>query len=223
MDNDFIKKNNLNNWNESISNLHSSEKDKNNNSKNFRRIVFDELCANFLVLSENRKKIRKQKAPKKFDKMYSESVIEKLPFELTNSQKKVLKEINLDLNSSNRMFRIVQGDVGSGKTIISLLSIINTIKSGYQCALMSPTEILSKQHYELSKKIFKNLDFKIDFLTGKTDYKKRKEILFNLSNGKTDLLIGTHALFQKINFNKLGLVVIDEQHKFGVKQEVISL
>ena len=117
------------------------------------------------------------------------------------------------------MFRIVQGDVGSGKTIVSLLAIANIIESGYQCALMGPTEILAKQHYKLAKKIYSNLDFKIDFLTGKTETKYRKEILKNLQMGKTNLLIGTHALFQKkINFKKLGLIVIDEQHKFGVKQ-----
>ena len=142
-----------------------------------------------------------------------------LPFKLTNSQKKVLLDINLDLQSPKRMFRIIQGDVGSGKTIVSLLAIINTVKSGYQTALMTPTEILSKQHYELTKLIFRHVDIKIEFLTGKTEYKKRKEILSNVSNGKIDLLIGTHALFQKkILFKKLGLVVIDEQHKFGVKQ-----
>ena len=116
------------------------------------------------------------------------------------------------------MFRIIQGDVGSGKTIVSLLSLINVIKSGYQCALMGPTEILAKQHYNLSKKIFKN-DIKIEFLTGKTEYKFKKNILNKLKNKEIDLLIGTHALFQKkISFKKLGLVIIDEQHKFGVKQ-----
>ena len=219
LDKDFIEKNNLNSWNESIINLHNSEKSRNNNSKNFRRIVFDELCANFLTLSENRKRIRKKKIPKKFDDADSKTIIEKLPFELTNSQKKVLKEINLDLMSHNRMFRIIQGDVGSGKTIVSLLAIINAIKSGYQCALMSPTEILAKQHYDLAKKICKDFDSKIEFLTGKTEYKKRKRILSDLLNGRIKFLIGTHSLFQKkINFNKLGLVVIDEQHKFGVKQ-----
>ena len=216
---DFIESNNLMNWNESIIKLHSSKDSKNNNSKSFRRFVFDELCANFLTLSENRKRIRKKKVPKKFDKKFSERIIKELPFQLTNSQKKVLSEINLDLMSNNRMFRIIQGDVGSGKTIVSLLAIINTIKSGYQCALMGPTEILAKQHFDLSKKIFKYTDIKIDFLTGKTDYKNRKEIISNLANGKTNLLIGTHALFQKkIDFKKLGLIVIDEQHKFGVKQ-----
>ena len=137
---------------------------------------------------------------------------------MTNSQQKVVDEINSDLLSNKRMFRIIQGDVGSGKTIVSIISIINVIKSGYQCALMSPTEILAKQHYDLSKKSWM-INLKIGFLTGKTENKKKKEILFNLENGKIKLLIGTHALFQKkINFKKLGLAVIDEQHKFGVKQ-----
>ena len=95
------------------------------------------------------------------------------------------------------MFRIVQGDVGSGKTIVSLLAIANVIESGHQCALMAPTEILAKQHFELAKKIYKDADFKIDFLTGKTETKNRKKILKNLFSGETNLLIGTHALFQK--------------------------
>ena len=219
LDINFIKKNGLVNWNESIKSLHTTKDAKNNQSKSFRRLVFDELCANFLTLSQNRKRIKKIKLPKKFNFKISQSIIDNLPFKLTNSQKKVLEEINSDLLSNNRMFRIIQGDVGSGKTIVSLLSIMNVIESGYQCALMSPTEILAKQHYELVKKNFKNLDLKIDFLTGKTEFKNRKEILKNLQNGNTKLLIGTHALFQKkIDFKKLGLVVIDEQHKFGVKQ-----
>ena len=219
LDIDFIKKNNLVGWNDSIKNLHNSIDAKYNKSKSFRRIVFDELCANFLTLSENRKRIKKNKSPKIFDKTNFNLIINDLPFKLTLSQKKVLDEINIDLMSDRRMFRIVQGDVGSGKTIVSLLSIINVIKSGYQCALMSPTEILAKQHYKLSKDIFKKININIEFLTGKTEYKNRKKILNDLSAGKTNLLIGTHALFQKkINFKKLGLVVIDEQHKFGVKQ-----
>ena len=219
LDEDFIKKNNLINWNECIKNLHNSKDATNTQSNSFRRLVFDELCANFLTLSQSRKKIKKNKSPKKFDDHQTKNIIKNLPFDLTASQKDVLTEINLDLLSRNRMFRIIQGDVGSGKTIVSLLAILNVISSGHQCALMSPTEILAKQHYELAKTIFNSINIKIDFLTGKTDYKKRKEILVNLSSGKTKLLIGTHALFQKkINFKNLGLVVIDEQHKFGVKQ-----
>ena len=194
---DFIKKNNLVKWDECIKNLHYSKDARNNQSKSFRRLAFDELCANFLTLSENRKRIRKNKFPKIFSDKKSKIIIKKLPFNLTLGQKKVMDEINFDLSSSKRMFRIIQGDVGSGKTIVSLLSIINVIESGYQCAFMSPTEILAKQHFELTKRIFQHSNIKIDFLTGKTEYKKRKDILNNLSNGRTELLIGTHALFQK--------------------------
>ena len=216
---DFIEKNNLLNWNESIKKVHNSKDSKNNQSNSFRRIVFDELCANFFTLLENRNRIKKNKLPKKFSKNTSEAIKEKLPFTLTKSQEKVLNEVNEDLSGNKRMFRIIQGDVGSGKTIVALLAISNIIESGYQCALMGPTEILANQHFILAKNIFKDTKFKIDFLTGKTDLKKRKKILENLKDGKTDLLIGTHALFQKkIVFKKLGFIIIDEQHKFGVMQ-----
>jgi ATP-dependent DNA helicase RecG len=219
LDIDFINKNNLLDWNESVKNLHKTKDSKDNQSKSFRRLVFDELCANFFTLSENRKRIKKEKIEKKFSQLKSNNIKKKLPFILTKSQENVLFEINKDLSSKKRMFRIIQGDVGSGKTIVSLLAISNIIESGYQCAFMGPTEILAKQHYELAKKIYKDENVNIDFLTGKTEPKNRKEILKNLESGKTNLLIGTHALFQKkINFKKLGLAIIDEQHKFGVKQ-----
>jgi len=219
LDKEFIRNNNLINWNQSIKRLHNSNEAKKNNSPSYRRMVFDELCANFLTLSKSRRRIKRIKIPKKFSIHNCDKIIKSLPFTLTNSQIEVSNQINSDLLSGNRMFRIIQGDVGSGKTIVSLLSIFNVIKSGYQCALMSPTEILSKQHYELSKKIFNNENLTINFLTGKTEYRDKKIIMDNLKNGKTQLLIGTHALFQKkISFKKLGLIVIDEQHKFGVNQ-----
>ncbi len=219
LDKEFIKKNHLVNWGESIKMLHSSKDSKNLQSKAFRRLAFDELCANFLTLSKNRKRIKKQKKSKNFFKNKSNSIKQKLPFTLTKSQEKVLTEINNDLLSQKRMFRIIQGDVGSGKTIVSLLSIANIIESGYQCALMAPTEILAKQHFTLAEKIFKDTNFKLEFLSGKTENKIRKKILKNVNTGITNLLIGTHSLFQKgIIFKKLGLVIIDEQHKFGVKQ-----
>jgi len=217
LDDDFIKINNLINWNEAIKNLHTTNI-KNNNSKSYRRLVFDEICANLLSLSENRRRIKKNKKAKIFTYEKVNSLIKRLPFKLTKSQIKVLEEINADLSSSSRMFRIIQGDVGSGKTIVSLLSILNVVQSKYQSALMSPTEILAKQHYDLSKKIFNNL-IKIEFLTGKTEYKEKNQILKKLKEGKIDLIIGTHSLFQKkIEFFNLGLAIIDEQHKFGVKQ-----
>ncbi|MAH74286.1 MAG: ATP-dependent DNA helicase RecG [Candidatus Pelagibacter sp. TMED197] len=219
LDEEFINKYNLLNWNETVDKLHKTKDGKNNLSKSFRRLVFDELCANFFSLSESRKRVKKNKLSKKFSKEKSFLIKKTLPFNLTKSQEKVLNEINEDLYSKKRMFRIIQGDVGSGKTIVSLLAISNVIESGYQCALMSPTEILAKQHFELAVKIYKKLNLKIDFLSGKTESKEKKKILENLELGKTNLIIGTHALFQKkINFKKLGLVIIDEQHKFGVKQ-----
>ena len=215
----FIKQNNLLNWNDAIKKLHNSDESKNNKSKSFRRIVFDEICANFLTLSESRKRIKKEKKNKIFNEIFAKRIIKQLPFQLTKSQKKVLDEINIDLKSNERMFRIIQGDVGSGKTIVSLISMANVIEAKYQCALMGPTEILSLQHYELAKKIFKNSSVKVEFLSGKTDPIKKRQILSGIKNGEINLLIGTHALFQKkINFKKLGIVVIDEQHKFGVKQ-----
>ena len=215
----FIKKNRLLEWNQAIEKLHYSKDSKNNNSKSFRRLAFDEIIANFLTLSKNRNRIKKRKKNKCFKGILSQNLCNALPFELTNGQIMALREINFDLKSNKRMFRIVQGDVGCGKTIISLLSIANVIESKHQCALMGPTEILAHQHFILAKKIFENTDIKIEFLTGKTEEKKKKIILEDLKQGKINLLIGTHALFQKkIEFNKLGFVVIDEQHKFGVKQ-----
>ena len=219
LDDSFLKKNNLLNWNDSIKKLHNSQDSKNFKSKSFRRIVFDEICANFLTLSKNRKRIKKQKEIKTFSENTSKKILNNLPFKLTLGQFNSLNEINNDIKSNKRMFRILQGDVGSGKTIVSLISIANVIESGYQCALMGPTEILSHQHYQLAKKIFKETNFVIEFLTGKTDPKKKKKILQDLETGKINFLIGTHALFQKkITFKKLGYIVIDEQHKFGVKQ-----
>tara|TARA_B100000575_G_scaffold38401_1_gene26187 strand:+ start:320 stop:2374 length:2055 start_codon:yes stop_codon:yes gene_type:complete len=215
----FLKENNFLNWRENIIALHSSKDSQNNQSKTYRRLVFDEIFANFLILSENRKRIKKKKKNKIFKSIIANQILKDLPFDLTKSQLKVLNEVNLDLKSNSRMFRIIQGDVGSGKTIVSLLSIANVIENNYQCALMAPTEILAKQHFDLAKKIFKKTNINIEFLTGKTENKKRKKIINNLENGSINVIFGTHSLFQKkINFKNLGLVIIDEQHKFGVKQ-----
>ena len=219
LDDNFIKKNKLLNWNESIKKLHSTSDAKNIKSRSYRRIAFDEICANLLSLSENRKIIKKEKIPKIFKNSFSSKILKELPFKLTKSQENALSEINSDLKDPTRMFRILQGDVGSGKTIVSFLTIANVIESNYQCALMSPTEILSLQHFNLAKKIFKNVNIRIEFLTGKTTYSKKKEILKDLAEGKINFLVGTHSLFQKkIQFKNLGYAIIDEQHKFGVRQ-----
>ena len=219
LEDSFLKKNKMLKWNDAVQILHNSNSNKNHHSESYRRLVFDEICANLLTLSENRTRVRSFKLSKKFDEVLSNNIQKKLSFRLTSGQLKTLNEINLDLKSDKRMFRIIQGDVGSGKTIVSLLSMANVIEDNYQCAFMSPTEILATQHFNLTKELFRDTDVNIEFLSGKTDPKKKKLILEKIKKGKIDLVVGTHALFQKkINFKKLGYVVIDEQHKFGVKQ-----
>ena len=223
-DQKFIKKMNFLSWKDSIQKLHSSQIQKDLNSNYLKRLAYDEIFANLLFHSNNRNKIKKiKKNKKKFKKKYSNILTKALPYQLTRGQKVIIDEIEIDLNSPQRMFRILQGDVGSGKTIISIMAALNTIEAGYQCGLMAPTAILAEQHYMLFKELIEKTSLKIKFslLTGKTDLKERKKILENLKNKKINFLIGTHALFQKtINFNKLGLVIIDEQHKFGVQQRI---
>ena len=206
-------------WNDSIKELHKPENIGKYKKSFYQRLAFDEIFSTFLVNSEIRKKIKKIKKEKKIINLEKQNeIIHNLDFTLTDDQQKALNEINKDLSSSSKMFRLLQGDVGSGKTIVSLLSAFNTICSGFQVGLMAPTEILAKQHFLLAKKIFPQ-NINIELISGKSDYKKKKEILKNLSLNKVDILFGTHAIFQKkVTFNNLGLIIIDEQHKFGVNQ-----
>tara|TARA_B110000438_G_scaffold290188_1_gene325626 strand:+ start:1 stop:1326 length:1326 start_codon:yes stop_codon:yes gene_type:complete len=156
-----------------------------------------------------------------FDNRFAENILSNIKFSLTKNQISISEEINKDLNSDFKMFRLLQGDVGSGKTIICFLAAANVIRAGWQVTLMAPTEILAKQHYNLAKRIFSLCDINIRYVTGKTDQSEKKEIKRDLESGKINFLIGTHALFQKnIFFKKLGLIIIDEQHKFGVKQRI---
>src|SRR5690606_156248 len=142
-----------------------------------------------------------------------------LPFELTNAQKRVLKEIRADLGSNAQMNRLLQGDVGSGKTIVALMSMLMALDNGFQACLMAPTAILSVQHYQGLKELCNNLNISIELLTGSTKASDRKKIHAALENGELDILIGTHALLEdKVKFKNLGLAVIDEQHRFGVAQ-----
>ena len=142
-----------------------------------------------------------------------------LPFELTNAQKQVISDILKDLQSSTPMNRLVQGDVGSGKTVVGVVAILAAIQSGYQAALMAPTEVLAEQHYRKLVSWFNLLHLPVELLTGSTTTKKRRQIHAQLETGELPLLVGTHALIQDpVNFQRLGLVVIDEQHRFGVQQ-----
>lgn len=144
---------------------------------------------------------------------------EHLPFELTDAQKRVIKEIRNDLGSNAQMNRLLQGDVGSGKTIVALMSMLIALDNGFQACLMAPTEILSVQHYNGLLELCNNLNTSIEILTGSTKTSKRKEIHEKLENGTLDMLIGTHALLEdKVKFKNLGLAIIDEQHRFGVAQ-----
>ncbi len=206
-------------WNDSIKELHKPENIGNFKKNFYQRLAFDEIFSTFLVNSEVRKKIKKNKKKKKIINLIKQnSLISKLNFLLTKDQIKSLNEINNDLKSSSKMFRLLQGDVGSGKTIVSLISAFNTINSGFQVAVMAPTEILAKQHFNLAKEIFpKHLN--IRYISGKLLYKEKKNLLRDLLDHKVDIIFGTHAVFQKkVNFKNLGLIIIDEQHKFGVNQ-----
>ncbi len=142
-----------------------------------------------------------------------------LPFELTNAQKRVLKEIRLDMGSGRQMNRLVQGDVGSGKTAVALMSMLLAIDNGYQACLMAPTEILAQQHFQTFQHLLGGMNLDIKLLTGSVKTKERKHIHEGLESGALKIIIGTHALIEgKVQFANLGLVVIDEQHRFGVEQ-----
>ena len=206
-------------WNDAIIDLHKPENVGNYKSNFYKRLAYDEIFASFLVHSEVRRKIKKiKKIKKNFELKNQNAILSKLDFDLTNDQIKSLDEINTDLKSNQKMFRLLQGDVGSGKTIVALCAAFNVIKSGFQVSIMTPTEILTKQHYNLAKKIF-DKDINIEMLSGKSEYREKKIIQEKLASGKIDMIFGTHAIFQKkILFKKLGLIIIDEQHKFGVNQ-----
>jgi ATP-dependent DNA helicase RecG len=144
---------------------------------------------------------------------------EHLPFELTNAQKRVIKEIRSDLGSNAQMNRLLQGDVGSGKTIVALMSVLIALDNGFQACIMAPTEILSVQHYNGLSGYCNELNISIKLLTGSSTTLERREIHESLENGSLQLLIGTHALLEDVvKFKNLGLAIIDEQHRFGVKQ-----
>ncbi len=206
-------------WNEAINELHRPENIGKNKSFFYKRLAFDEIFSSLLVHSEIRKKIKKiKKIKKKINLKRQDKIISNLEFNLTKDQKKALEEINNDLTSNQKMFRLLQGDVGSGKTIVSLIAALNVIDSGFQVAVMAPTEILARQHFLLAKKLFKS-SVNINLLSSKTEYSEKNNIISKINDGHIDLVFGTHAIFQnKIFFKNLGLIIIDEQHKFGVNQ-----
>ena len=219
---DFLTKNNFFNFKKTIINLHNPKNKINIKSKDYERLAYDEILANYLTLSSVRKNIKSIKKNKNIEnKKISKIVLKNFSHNLTSGQKEILKEIKYDLSSEKRMFRLLQGDVGSGKTIIGMLAAADILESKYQVAVMAPTEILATQHYELAIKLFNTTEINIEILTSKTHLLKKKQIVNDLRLGKINLIFGTHALFQqKIKFFNLGFVIIDEQHKFGVRQRI---
>ena len=188
-----------------------------------RRLVFDEFLVLQLGLLIRRSKYRSISAPVLVNLPTCEGLVGKfldiLPFDLTNAQKRVLLEMQKDMSTSLPMARLLQGDVGSGKTVVALAGLIHCVQSGLQGALMVPTEVLAEQHYRSFCKWLSQLHITVELLTGSTPKKKRKIILQDLANGSLKILLGTHALIEEpVIFSNLGLVVVDEQHRFGVKQ-----
>lgn len=225
MPKDIMDEYNLTDYQTAIKNAHFPETEEALEQAKIR-LAFDELF--LLQLKALQKKwywrnISHQE--KKIMEIKTETIkdcIEKLPFTLTGAQKKVIKEILEDLKQPYPMTRLIQGDVGSGKTVVAAIAALNTIRNGYQVALMAPTEILAKQHYKTFLKILGPFGLNIQFIAGSTPNKQKNEVIRQMKTGTVDIVIGTHSLIQEgIGFKNLGLAIIDEQHRFGVKQREI--
>ena len=186
------------------------------------RLKFEELFyvqLNILRYAKDRQRKYRGYVFEKVGDIFNGFYSRNLPFELTNAQKRVLKEIRRDLGAGRQMNRLLQGDVGSGKTLVALMSMLIALDNGYQACMMAPTEILANQHYETIRELLYGMDVRVELLTGSIKGKRREAILSGLLTGDVQILIGTHAVIEDtVNFASLGLVVIDEQHRFGVAQ-----
>ena len=223
-----LKKYNLVDISTAISNIHNPRKNISHEelidsrNQNKKRLVFEELLAHQLVFKQIRAFNKKLSSfPLDNNIKPIEELISKLPFSPTNSQIEVMKQITHDMQKSIPMTRLVQGDVGSGKTLVALFGALHAISNGFQVAFMAPTEILSEQHYQSIKLMLKDFDIKISLLYGGMKLKEKETVTEDIKLGNTDLIIGTHALIQnQVKFKNLALIIIDEQHKFGVHQRM---
>ena len=220
----IIKNNKWFSFKDSLIQLHNPKKieDLDKNSLSYERISFDEIFSNLLIFAQIKKKIATiYKKPKLFSSDQRLKLIKNLSFTLTKDQETIIKEIDDSLKSDKKMIRLLQGDVGSGKTIISIITGLNVVAAGYQVALMCPTEILATQHLNLIRSLTKGQDINVEILSSGINKKRQIEIKKELVEGKINFLIGTHSLFQEtVSFSNLGLIIIDEQHKFGVRQRI---
>ena len=220
----YLEKQGWPGWNEALLAVHNPEDatDLETETLPRQRLAYDELLANQLALALVRAHMRRQsgRAIKSNDQL-RRRVIEALPFALTSSQNTAIEEITGEMASENRMHRLLQGDVGSGKTVVALLAMLNAVESGSQAAILAPTEILARQHLATIQPLADAAGIKIALLTGREKGKTREAILAEFLDGQTDIAIGTHALFQEgVEFKDLAFAVIDEQHRFGVHQRL---
>jgi ATP-dependent DNA helicase RecG len=187
-----------------------------------KRLAFEELLAHHLSLRRSRNKIKTWHAPcLPVNRVISEHFIRALPFGLTRAQQRVIAEIEADCSRNHPMMRLVQGDVGSGKTVVAAYAALLALSAGFQVAIMAPTELLAEQHFRNFSSWFEHFQTQVVFLTGQLKGNPRKDALQALADGSAGIIIGTHALFQdSVTFHKLGLVIIDEQHRFGVHQRL---
>ena len=216
---------------DAISTLHAPDESisaialQNGSLPALKRLAFEELLAHYLSLRITRNKTKAWQAPLFLSgsttKIATDHFIRSLPFKLTNAQQRVISEIEADCGLQHPMMRLVQGDVGSGKTVVSAYAALLALTAGYQVAVMAPTELLAEQHYRNFRGWFENFDTQVMYLTGQLKGNPRKAVLQALEEGTAGIIIGTHALFQdSVNFNRLGLIIIDEQHRFGVHQRL---
>ena len=215
----ILKENNLWDINNTIERIHFPVEFSDFN-KARERLVFEELLTTQLALLKLKNNYEHETDGIQFSKdVYMSDVINILPFKLTKAQLRVLEEIDRDMESNKPMNRLLQGDVGSGKTVVAMIAAYKAVKSGYQATIMAPTAILASQHLESFQGILEELGIRTELLISSVTKKKKAEILEKLQNGEIDILIGTHAILEEnVVFKNLGLVVTDEQHRFGVKQ-----
>ncbi|MDH5301104.1 MAG: ATP-dependent DNA helicase RecG [Gammaproteobacteria bacterium] len=187
-----------------------------------QRLVFEELLAHHLSVKRLRHQIRRHRAPAlPSANQLSQRLLASLPFELTGAQQRVSAAISEDLQQTSPMLRLVQGDVGSGKTIVAALAALQAVEAGYQVAIMAPTELLAEQHVQNFRNWLQPLGVEVGWLAGKLKGKAREQALSHIASGQAQVVIGTHALFQdEVQFSRLGLIIIDEQHRFGVHQRL---
>lgn len=219
----LTEKNEWPTWSQAIEDMHTpSLSDDPKRLKAYERLAYDEIFSHQMALHLSHKE--QLKVPSHAinnARSYGIKLLETLPFQLTQAQIQALDEIYADMGKTEQMLRLLQGDVGSGKTIVAILAALSAVESGYQAAFLAPTDILARQHYNTIQQLLSPLGIRVDILTSREKGAARKQIYTHVGDGQIQILIGTHAIIQdELNFHQLGFVVVDEQHRFGVKQRL---